>query len=229
MPHVIWNMQEHNIIDIISTITRKSLFFGVFQAHTYRRCSWNRCGHLLLNIHPHFAQILRLRSQESVQSAPCRCCRRGRSWMNTSASCCFWRHRRSPGWWCDTKPMSQEMGRVSQGDWWILILPWRELTVCGIILVSFCRVSKSCHWPFFLCLPSGMSESNHFPSVWTKFAEKCVFFCAIELDRRKATEKLQLFVSWDEWTLSGCRGAIHGQFRLFVWPKFEYTISPIYR
>jgi len=93
---------------------------------------------------------------------------------------------------------SQEMGRVEMGKSWRLVdfdFAMKGITVCGIILISFCRVSKSCHWPFFLCLPSGMSESNHFPSVWTKFAEGCVFFCAIELDRREATEKLQLFVS----------------------------------
>lgn len=118
--HYYWyNINHHPQIPI----------FFVFQAHTYRRCSWNRCGHLLLNIHPHFAQILRLRSQESVQSAPCRCCRRGRSWMNTSANCCFWRHRRSPGWWCSWYRVKRWEGSrwVSHGDWWILILPWREL------------------------------------------------------------------------------------------------------
>ena len=119
--------------------------------------------------------------------------------MTTSANCCFWRHRALGG---DTSWVRKGSG-WGHGEW---RMPWfchgfchDGISVCGSFLISFGRVSKSCHWQssmaiFCFYLPEPRRAIT-FPLCGQIHQRVCDFTWS-----GKATEKLQLFVSRDEWT-----------------------------
>ena len=79
---------------------------------------------------------------------------------------------------------SQEMGRVEMGKSWRLVdfdFAMKGITVCGIILISFCRVSKSCHWPFFCVYLPECQRVIIFPVFGPNSPKGVCFFVRLNL------------------------------------------------
>ena len=169
-------MQEHTIIDIISTITRKSPYFLFFKHIHTDDVLETDVGIFFCTSTFRPDPAIAIAGECPISTLPLL---QTRTIVDEHIRQLLFLKAPTEPWVVMLLIPSQEMGRVEMGKSWRLVdfyFAMKGNTVCGIILISFCRVSKSCYWPFFLCLPSGMSESNHFPSVWTKFAEGCVFF-----------------------------------------------------